>query len=143
MSVEDLFRNVLAEAESEIGAEDVEKINENIDEVIRVVTQVCDLIKEGPELSDVSKIGQAVAPAMKWASEFKEYEGEQKRQFVIDLVWLIYRTIDTLPDGKGNNVNIPIVFGSLERRAERAFVHFAVGVAVDALFDRMRKQGEV
>jgi hypothetical protein len=71
---------------------------------------------------------------MKLASTFEDYAGEDKKRFVIEVVNLVYRTIDTYPTGKENNINIPFVMGSLERRIERGILEFAVGMAVDAVY---------
>lgn len=140
--IKDLFSKVISKR-SDMTASDVEKVEQNSDKVEEVIGVVQGVFGDGLQLSDVTAIGNAVAPAMKLASGFKDYGGSDKKRFVVELVWLVYKTIDTYPDGKSNNINVPWVFGTLESKLEHSIVTLAAGMAVDALYDRMKKDEEV
>jgi hypothetical protein len=120
--------------ESDISSEDYAKIEAHSDDINNIIDKVLDVFGDGLQLSDVTRIGEIVEPVMKLASTFEDYAGEDKKRFVIEVVNLVYRTIDTYPTGKENNINIPFVMGSLERRIERGILEFAVGMAVDAVY---------
>ena len=120
----------------------VSTVNANLDDILAIVEQVKDIFRDGIQLSDISAVGGIVPDIMKLVAAF-DWEGKDKKQFVIDVVWLIYQAVDTYPDGKQNNINLPVVWGDLERRVERAIVVFGTSMAVDAAFDRMRAAGEV
>jgi len=122
---------------------DVEKVNENLDGISELIETVEDVFGDGIQLSDVSRIGEIVGPAMSLAATFKDYEGEDKKRFVIDTVWLVYRAVDTFPDGNSNNINIPFLAGGFETKVEKILVEFAAGMAVNALYKRMKDAGEV
>ena len=124
-------------------SEDVEKVDGMVEEVAEIVGKVVPVIKDGLQWSDLGIIGKIVPDVMKLAARFDGYEGSDKKRFVVDVVWLIYRIVDTFPDGKRNNINLPVAMGFLERRIERAVVSFAAGMAVEAVFGRMRERGEV
>ena len=122
--------------------EDVELIDENIVEIAKVTSILGEAFGDGLQWSDVTVIGEVVAPLMAIAKNLEE-TGSEKKAFVVNAVWLVYRAIDTWPDGKHNNVNLPFVIGPLERRVEHMVVTFAAGMAVDALYRRMKIAGEV
>ena len=126
-----------------IEQEDVAKVDERIEAVSEIVGRVVPVVKDGLQWSDLGVIGEVVPDVMRLAASFDDYEGEDKKRFVVNLVWTIYRIVDTFPDGKRNNIDLPLAMGFLERRIERAVVSFAAGMAVEAAFKRMRKDGEV
>jgi hypothetical protein len=123
--------------------EDAEKVNSNIAELTAIMEKVEIAVNDGLQLSDITVIGEVVPYIMKLAAGFKDYQGEDKKRFVQEVVWLVYRSIDTMPDGKRNNIDVPWVGGIFERKVERAVVTFAAGMAVDAVYSRMKKTGEV
>jgi hypothetical protein len=134
--------------ESVLGAEDVapenqEKVRENMETISGIVSTVELAYEDGIGWDDITVIGELVGPIMNLASSFDDFEGLSRRQFVIEVVWLIYKTIDTYPDGNRNNVNVPYLIGPIESRFERAIIAFATGMAVDALYKRMKNGGEV
>lgn len=141
--IKGLFLKAVDSVKDGMQSEDVEKVHENLDQINAIIEIIVDVFGDGLQLSDITAIGKAVAPAMKLAATFEGYAGEDKKRFVVELVWLVYRTIDTYPDGNGNNINVPWVFGSIERKLERAIVAFAAGMAVDALYERMKDSEEV
>jgi hypothetical protein len=141
-------RNLLADivelaGSQEIAAEDAAKVNENIGILSGIVSKVELAVRDGLQWADLTVIGRIVPEVMRLAAGFSGYKGLDKRRFVIEVVWLVYRMIDTFPDGKRNNIDVPWVAGPIERKLERAVVSFAAGMAVDALFPKMRSAGEV
>jgi len=131
--------DAMAEFKDVMASEDQDKVYEHLTQIGDIVAAIKDIFSDGLQLSDATKVGQIVGPVMKLASSFKDYEGLGKKRFVSEVVWLVYRTIDTWPDGNHNNINIPFVFGAIERKVERCFVVFAAGMAIDALYDRMKE----
>ena len=129
--------------DQDIAEEDVAKVNLNMEELTEIMEKVKIAVNDGLQLSDISAIGEVVPLIMKLAAGFKDYQGEDKKRFVQEVVWLVYRAIDTLPDGKRNNIDIPWVGGIFERKVERAVVTFAAGMAVDAVYKHMKAQNEV
>jgi len=129
--------------DEDVVEEDVSKVNENMQAILETVDIFHDIFGDGLQLTDVAKVGKAVEPLMKLAAGLEGYRGEDKRRFVTEMVWLMYRLVDTYPDGKHNNVNLPFVMGGLERKVERMIIGFAANMVVDALFDRLREEGDV
>jgi hypothetical protein len=141
----DKVKSLLAKIaeESEIESADAEKIAKHADDINGIIDKVLDVFGDGLQLADVTRIGEIVEPVMKLAATFEDYAGEDKKRFVIEVVNLVYKTIDTYPTGNENNINIPFVMGSLERRIERGILTFAAGMAVDAVYSRLKESGEV
>lgn len=128
---------------NEVSQENASKFTEKIDEIGELLNSVQVEFEDGLQLSDFEVIGELVAPLMKIASEFSEYSGADKKKFVQEVVWTIYRTIDQGESGNENRINIPWVVGSLERGLEKWIIDFAAGLAVESLFKRMRESEEV
>ena len=128
--------------DGQLAAENVELVDANIAEIAKATAVLGEAFGDGLQWSDITVLGEVVSPLMVLAANFDK-AGEDKKAFVVDVVWLVYRTIDTWPDGKRNNINLPFVIGPLERRIERAVIAFAAGMAVDALYKRMKSDGEV
>mgnify|MGYP006284256227 CR=1 FL=1 len=141
--IKNLFMEMVEGARDAMAPEDAAKVRENVESINRIVSAVVDVFSDGLQLEDVTSIGKVVAPLMKLAAGFEDYEGLEKKRFVVEVVWLVYRAVDTYPDGNRNNINIPFVMGGVERRVERGLVSFAAGMAVDALYRRMREDDEV
>ena len=140
--IKDLFLKVM-NATQGMSPKDTEKIKGNLDAVNEIIAIIVDVFGDGLQLSDITAVGKAVGPAMKLAAGFEDYEGADKKRFVVEVIWLVYRTVDTYPDGNHNNINVPWVFGGIERKLEYAIVAFAAGMAVDALYDKLKENDEV
>lgn len=148
MDVKDLIQTTLEKFKSEhvarpVRPEDESKMQEYVEQLTSIIQDVVTAVGDGLQLSDLTALGKTVGPLIQLAASFHDYTGPDKRRFVVEAVWLAYRVADTYPDGKHNNVNIPVVWGSLERRVERSIVSFAAGMTVDAMYDRMKSCGEV
>jgi hypothetical protein len=143
VDVRAVVEKVLALVKSDMPAEDITKVNENVDTIAALVTTIKDVFGKGLNVGAMSRVGELVAPLMLVAAGFKDYKGADKKRFVTEVLWLVYRVVDTYPDGKRNNIKIPFVFGFIERRVERWAITLAAGIAIDALYKRMKKDGEV
>jgi len=141
--IKDLFMKVVDNAKDVMVPEDAAMVRKNAESINRIIGVVIDVFADGLQLEDATSIGRVVAPLMKLAAGFKDYKGLEKKRFVVEVVWLVYRAVDTYPDGNRNNINIPFVMGGIERKVERGLVSFAAGMAVDALYRRMKKDDEV
>ena len=100
-------------------------------------------VEDGVGWEDVAVLAKLAGPIMKLAALIEEMTGEQKKAFVIDAMWLTYRTADGYPDGKQNNINVPLVFGSAEHKLEEKAVRMAAEWCVNALYDHLREKGDV
>jgi hypothetical protein len=146
MAVEDmgaLLSAVLGNLEDDVTEANVVKFQEHIDTIAGIVASIEEAFGDGLDFSDLHVIGQVVGPIMKLASNFGDFEGEDKKTFVQEVVWAIYTAIDKGPNGDQNNVNVPWLVGALETKVEKKIIKFAAGMAVDALFKRMRDADEV
>jgi len=119
------------------------KFQEHLDVIAGIVSNIEEAFGDGLQFSDLHVIGQSVGPIMTLASSFDDFGGGDKKSFVQEVVWAIYTAIDKGEDGNENNVNVPWVMGGIETKIEKAVLCFAAGMAVDALFDRMRDADEV
>lgn len=141
--VKEVFGKVFESFKDDMNDADAAKVREYSDDINGIIESVVDVFSDGLQLEDVTKIGEIVGPVMKLAASFNDYSGEEKKRFVQEVLWLVYRTVDTYPDGNRNNINIPFVMGSLELKLERGLLMFASGMAIDALYKRMKKDDEV
>lgn len=113
--------------------EDVGIINENLPDIMKIADDVIDILKDGWQFGDVVDFFEVVGPLVDLSTNISEYDEEQKDQFVVDAVYLIYQTVDTYPDGNQNNIDVPFVFGGIERGLEKRVVNFATRAAIKAL----------
>lgn len=120
-----------------------ESINERIPQFGEIVNTIGPAIGDGFQFDDVVAFGKVVGPFMELAKTIHNFTGEEKKAFVVDAVWLTYRAIDTYPDGKHNNINVPVLWGGAEKKFEKRVIRFCTSWAVNALYDRMKKDGDV
>ena len=144
----DKLKELIASAVSDKGLGDTTELSytamaNRIPELAGIAETLEVAIEDGIGWDDLKVMALLVEPAMKLAAGIEEMAGAQKEAFVVDAIWLTYRTVDTYPDGNSNNINIPIVFGSAERKLEERAVRFGAHWCVTALFRRLRKDGEV
>ena len=106
-------------------------------------------LKDGFQISDVMFFGKIVPEIMKIAEDIGDSQGEDKKQFVVDTVWVIYHSIDTGPDGKNNRVKVPGLswlssFGIsvAEEKFERFVLKVATEMAVEAAYVYFAKDAE-
>jgi hypothetical protein len=126
----------------DVDSDDYKKIEAHSEEISAIIDKVLDIFGDGLQLNDITRIGEIIEPTMKLADTFEDYVGEDKKRFVTQVVNLIYKVIDTYPTGKENNINIPFVMGSLERKIESGILTFASGMAIDAIYKRWEDDRE-
>lgn len=126
-----------------VSPENAAKFEEHLDAIAEIVAELKIAFGDGLDLSDFEAVGTAVGPIMKLAADFSDYEGSQKKEFVKEVIWTIYHTIDIGEDGDDNKIDLPWLVGGIETRVEKWVIKFAAGLAVDALFKRLREADEV
>jgi hypothetical protein len=121
--------------------EDAGIINEKLEEIVKIADDVIDILKDGLQYSDAISFFEVVGPLMSLANTIsEEWDEDKKDQFVVDAVYLIYKTVDTYPDGNQNNIDVPLLFGGLERGFEKKTLDFATRSALKALRSYIEKQ---
>ena len=142
--LKEILNEALGKLEGDtVSLQNAAKFEEHLEAIAGIVAELQLAFGDGLDLSDFEVVGQTVGPIMKLASDFNDYEGAQKKEFVKEVVWTIYSAIDKGESGDENNINIPWLVGSVETRVEKWVIKFAAGLAVDALFSRLRKSAEV
>jgi len=133
----------LVKGNDEVGETSYSQIAEKLPELAEIADMVSEALEDGFQFSDVVAFGKVVSPIMKLASKLGDLGGEAKKQFVVDAVWLTYKTLDGYPDGNANNINVPWLSGSVERRVERETITFCAEWAVNALYKDLKEKGDV
>lgn len=126
-----------------VSPENAAKFEEHLEAIAGIVAELKLAFGDGLDLSDFEVVGQAVGPIMELASDFSDYEGAQKKDFVKEVVWTIYNTVDKGESGDENNINLPWLVGGIETKFEKWAIKAMAGFAVDALFKRLRDADEV
>jgi hypothetical protein len=118
------------------------------DKFAQMAADVSDVLKDGFQVSDLVVLGALVPDIMKIADELESAPGTQKKQFVVDAVWVIYHSVDTGPDGKHNRIHVPGLswlskFGisAPEEKVERYVLKLATEMAVEAAYVRLGGTG--
>jgi hypothetical protein len=79
------------------------------DTFAQMAADVVAAVGDGFQLSDLRILAKLVPELMSIAKEIEQADAEQKRQFVVDSVYLIYRAADSGPDGKQNRFKVPLL----------------------------------
>lgn len=116
-------------------------LEEHIDEISSIADEVIDILADGFQWADIISFFKVVSPLMELTEKIDQYNGEEKEQFVVDAVWMIYETVDTYPDGESNRINIPILFGGLEKKFEKEMVNFVARAAIKAVHAFGKEKG--
>lgn len=110
---------------------------------------VAEAVKDGFQFSDIYEIGKLLPEIMAIAKDIDGATNEQKHQFAVDAVWLIYHSVDTGPDGKQNRIKVPGAhwlskFGITEpeEKLERFVLKFATDMSIKAAYDLFAKDSE-
>ena len=109
-------------------------VGEHLPEIHKLAVQAMNVLKDGFQWMDIVALGAMVPAVMQIAGKISDLENVQKTRFVKDAMWVAYRAIDEGPSGKGNLINIPLLFGGLEKRFEEMLVKFAVELAIKAVY---------
>ena len=109
-------------------------IKERLPEIYEAADKVVVNIKDGFSFSDLLILGEMVPEIMAMASKVEGFSNEDKHRFVVDAVWIVYKAIDTGPDGSQNRINIPVLFGNIEVKFEYVFIKYVVGFAIKTVY---------
>jgi hypothetical protein len=104
-------------------------------------------VKDGFSITDIMLIAKLVPEIMGIAKDIEGVDGETKKQFVVDSVYLVYRSIDSGPDGKQNRIKVPFLgwlsyvgITAAEEKIERTLLKLATEFAVEGVYTLMKKQ---
>ena len=139
-SIGNVIGIILPKVRREVKDASYEEIIKRLPQLAEITGILGPALEDGFQAKDLSAFGKCVEPFMELADDVNSFTGPQKKQFVIDAVWFAFRTLDTYPDGKQNNINLPILSGRWEKAVERRLVIISVGWVVEALYDRRTKK---
>jgi hypothetical protein len=121
--------------------DNAEVINEKMEEIVAIADDVIDIVKDGWQYSDIVSFFEVVSPLLKLAGTIStEWDEEKQDQFIVDTIYLIYQTVDTYPDGNQNRINIPLLFGGVERSFEKKALEFMTRAALKALRSHLKNK---
>lgn len=120
------------------------------DQFAQMASDVVAAIQDGFDLGDIVIFGDLVTEVMKIAKDIESASGEQKQQFVVDSVWLIYHSVDTGPDGKNNRIKVPgahwlskLGLTATEEKIERFILKIGTEFAIRSAYSYMKEKDEV
>jgi len=112
-------------------------------DINRISSGIVDILADGFGFDDLTKIAALVPEFMKIVENIQGLSGDAKRSLVRDIVLTVYVALDRGESGKENNIDIPIVFGPIERVIEYKLIDFVAFTAVDALHKYMESKGDI
>jgi len=146
----DWVKQVISDLKGTEGFESGELMDKYADKFAEMAADVAEAVKDGLQLSDLMILGNIVPDIMKIAASVESASGEQKRQFVIDAVWLIYHSVDTGPDGQHNRIKVPgahwlskLGMTATEEKIERFILKLGTEFAINAAYSYMKEKSEV
>ena len=112
---------------------DVDAVKQSLPEVLVVVEDVKELFADGFQWSDVGGfLGKVVPGLMDISKSLKGKTGDEKREYVVDACWTIYKVFDP---------NIPWLPEPFETKLERVVVRRVAEAAVEAVYEFGKKKG--
>jgi hypothetical protein len=146
----DWIKNVISDLKGGADFETGDLMEQFAPQFAEMAADVAEAIKDGLDIGDIVIMGDLVTDIMKIAKKIENAPGEQKHQFVIDAVWLIYHSVDTGPDGNQNRIKVPgahwlTKFGITEpeEKLERFTLKVATEFAMRAAYKYMKEKDEV
>jgi len=118
-------------------------VKEYLPKIEEIAADVKKTLGDGFQWQDVVLIFRCVRPLMTIAKEIDGLSGEQKKEFVKEAIWLVYKTYDGGKSGNENNIDIPLLFGAFERKVEETVIPMMAEVAVEALYPVLKEKGEL
>ena len=107
----------------------------------QMASDVVAATQDGFNLSDVMLIAKLIPEIMTIAKSIEGASGEDKKNFTVDAVYLIYRSVDSGPDGKQNRIKVPFIswlsfvgITSTEEKVERALIKMATEFAIEGIY---------
>lgn len=136
MSVENwkLMKSAIESSDRDFTTKEITTVlQEKMPEIQKIADDTIDILKDGWQFSDVVDFFKVIGPLLDLVEDISEWDEDKKEDFVVAAMYFIYQTIDTYPDGKQNNINIPFLFGGIERKFEERALEFATRSAIRAL----------
>lgn len=115
-----------------------DKILELVPEITPIAEKVVVTFEDGFQWTDIPQIAAIVPEVYALAKNINEWDLKQKEEFTVETVWFIYKAVDTYPDGKSNNINVPWLIGGAEEWAERKAIDFGVRFAFNAIAEKIK-----
>jgi hypothetical protein len=82
---------------------------------------------------DLFAFGALIPRLVDLSRSFNDLSYDARRAFVQDAAYMLYLLIDEGSEGTENRINIPVLFGDLEKKLERAVVHAIAGSVFSAI----------
>lgn len=146
----DWVKKVLGDLKSSGDVQNGELMEKYADQFAQMAADVVEAIKDGFDLGDIVIFGDLVTDVMKVAKDIEDAPGEQKHQFVVDAVWLIYHSVDTGPDGQQNRIKVPgahwlskLGMTATEEKIERFILKVGTEFAIRSAYSYMKEKEEV
>jgi len=136
-----LWEKILGKLIKESNPANKSVFEDNLPAISTVAEDVVDILSDGFQIEDIAGFCKVVGPIMEMAKDISDLSKKEKEQFVVDTVWMIFHAVDTYPDGEGNRINVPILFGGLERKFEKKMVDLATRSAVKAIYEFGKSKG--
>ena len=112
-------------------------------DIYKMSDEVVESLSDGFSVRDISILASIVPGAMKMVNGLSDLSGEEKKSLVRDIILVVYTAIDRGADGKQNNIDLPLVFGPIERKVERMMISFITNTVVDGLYGYMKSKGDL
>lgn len=146
----DWFKKVIEEMEQHEDFTTGALMLAHADQFAVMGADVAEAVKDGLQLHDIVLLGDLVPDIMKIAAKIEGAAGAEKRQFVIDVIWVIYHSVDTGPDGKHNRIKVPgahwlskLGFTSTEESIERFILKIGTEFAIKAAYSLLKEKSDV
>lgn len=108
-----------------------DSVEEKMPEIAKVLEDLDDIFADGLQWDDAGKVlGQVVPDLMDVADGLEGTSGAEKRQFVVDAIWIIYKHYDP---------NIPWIPEWIENKLEQVVVGKLAEAAVEAAYKVYQK----
>ena len=106
-------------------------VEEKLPEIAKVLDGLDDIFGDGLQWDDAGKVlGKVVPDLMDVAATLEGTSGVEKRQFVVDAIWIIYKHYDP---------NIPWIPEWIENKLEQVVVGKLAEAAVEAAYKVYQK----
>ena len=146
----DFVKSILGDLQSSGDVQNGALMEKHSDSFAQMAADVVAAVQDGFGLDDVVIFGDLVTDVMKIAKDIDGATGEQKEQFVIDSVWLIYHSVDMGPDGNHNRIKVPgahwlsaLGMTTTEEKIERFILKVGTQFAIRSAYSYMKEKGDV
>lgn len=109
-----------------------------LQDVYRISEDIVKTLEDGVSFSDIQEISKMVPQFIGLTDKIDNIDEEEQKKIVRDIVLLIYVALDRGEDGKQNNIDIPFVFGPIERKVELTIIDLVTKSVVNAVYDYMK-----